>query len=722
MRIDYPRAGRRAPWRFIPSFRQVLLVGFLGFLLCAVAVVVIYERVQIPDPQAFSTSQATVITYADGTTRVGTIGALDRVSVPLSQVPVPVQQAVLAAEDRNFYHEPGVSPTGIARALWVNVRGGELQGGSTITQQYVKNAYLTQARTFSRKIKEIFISVKLGQERSKDQILQDYLNTIYFGRGAYGIEAASRAYFGKDVSQLTVTEGAVLAASIRSPAGYDPTKHPQAAKARWNYVLDGMVKTDWLTPAERASAVYPAVQVRAVSSLAGPNGYLIAAVQNELQQHGFTEDQILRGGLKVVSTYDPVAQQAALASVNAMVGNGKVPADVRTALVSVQPGTGAVRAMYGGADYQTRQFNDATMSIPPMGSTFKAYVLAAALSKGISLDSFFDGSSPQTIAGRTVHNDSDEQFGPINLVTATAHSVNTVFVQLGITVGVKNVISAARVAGLPASDPLSANASMLLGSDSAHPIDQAASYATFAANGTYAAPHFVQEVRTSSGRLLYSAKAASRAAFTPAIASDVNYALGQVISSGTGTQAAIGRPAAGKTGTTSGNVSAWFVGYTPQLSTAVAMFRDNNAPLQGIAGYSQIYGGTLPAKMWSAFMTGALAGQPVQQFPPRASVGVPLSPSPTPTPSPTLPLTPSPTTTPLLTPCPTPGPGVPVVSGCPTTLLTPSATPTPTLTSPSGPASSLTPRGRPSRTPTPTPTTSSRPRITPTPTRSSPSP
>ncbi len=323
-----------------------------------------------------------------------------------------------------------------------------------------------------------------------------------------------------------------------------------------------------------------------------------------------------------------------------------------------------------------------------------------------------------------MHNDSDEQFGPINLVTATAHSVNTVFVQLGVDVGVNNVIRSARAAGLPTSDVLSANASMLLGSDSAHPIDQAASYATFAANGTYAAPHFVQEVHSATGKLLYSAKVATRAAFTPAIASNVTYALSQVISSGTGTQAAIGRPAAGKTGTTSGNVSAWFVGYTPQLSTAVAMFRDGNAPLQGIAGYSQIYGGTLPAKMWSAFMTGALAGQPVQQFPARAPVGVPLSPSPTPTATPT----------PSSTACPTPGPatgsGAPVLTGCPTASLSPSPSATVTTT-PSGPVSSLSPTGKPTHTPKPKPTTtpkrtptpkptatsSGRPRFTPTPRR-----
>src|SRR3954447_15610462 len=240
-----------------------MLWGVLAaFAFAVVLVGIAYAATSIPNPNSFATAQATTIYYKDGKTVMARFGNTSRIDVPLSKVPMDVRHAVLAAEDRNFYDEPGISPTGIMRAVWVDLRGGDIkQGGSTITQQYVKNAYLTQARTFSRKVKEILIAVKLGNSRSKQQILEDYLNTIYFGRGAYGIEAATRAYFGvhTDVSELNAAQGAVLAALISSPDAYDPQKHPEAAKARWRYVVDGMQKKDWLTADQAARLAYPHV-------------------------------------------------------------------------------------------------------------------------------------------------------------------------------------------------------------------------------------------------------------------------------------------------------------------------------------------------------------------------------------------------------------------------------------------------------------------------------
>jgi membrane peptidoglycan carboxypeptidase len=466
--------------------------------------------------------------------------------------------------------------------------------------------------------------------------------------------------------------------------------------SRWNYVLDGMVKKGWMNPAARTAASYPTdlQPIGSSSALSGPNGYLISTVQAELQEHGITENQLNRGGLRIVTTFDAGTQQAALQAVTSVVGNGKVPDDVRTALVAVEPGTGKVLAMYGGPDYVTRPFNDATQSIPPMGSTFKPFVLAAALESGMPLSTRFNGRSPQTIAGQKYVNDSGEQFGDINLVTATAHSVNTVFVQLGEKVGVRKVIDAAHAAGLPPSTKLSANGSMLLGSDSTHPIDEAAAYATFAAKGVYAKPYVVQSVTDASGKVLYQAKAQTQKAFSAGVAADVAYAMQQVIKSGTGTSAKIGRPAAGKTGTTSGNVSAWFTGYTPQLSAAVTMFRDNNAPLAGIAGYSQIYGGTLPAKMWAAFMKAALAHQKVEQFPPPANVGAPPSSAP---PSSAPPSSAPPSSAPASPPpSGSAPPHSPPPSGAPTRTPSKSPTSTPTSTgaaAPSKPAAGAKPSG-----------------------------
>jgi membrane peptidoglycan carboxypeptidase len=645
-----------------------------------------YALVNVPSPSTISLAQAATVYYSDGKTPLGEVGARNRESVPLSQVPKSVQHAVLAAEDRNFYSEPGVSPLGILRAALVDIRHLDfVEGGSTITQQYVKNAYLTHERTISRKAKEFFIAIKIGRTHSKDQILQDYLNTIYFGRGAYGIQAASKAYFDKDVSALSPAEGAVLAASIQAPSYLDPAAHPKAAKDRWNYVLNGMVKEGWMSAADRATATYPTdvVPIGRSRGLAGPNGYLVASVESELEAHGISENEVNRGGLKIVTTFDKASQDAAVNAVTSLVGAGKVPADVRTALVAVAPGTGNVRAMYGGSDYLTRPFNDATQSIPPMGSTFKPFVLAAALKSGIPLSATFKGRSPLTIAVHKYVNDSGEQFGNINLITATAHSVNTVFVQLGVKVGLDKVIDAAHAAGLPESTKLSRNASMLLGSDSTHPIDEAAAYATFAAGGIYAKPHVVEKVTDAGGDVIYQAKPQRTKAFAPDVAADVSYALQQVVKSGTGTAAAINRPAAGKTGTTSGNVSAWFTGYVPQLSTAVAMFRDNNAPLQGIAGYSQIYGGTVPARIWSAFMKGALVNTKPVPFPAaQASAPPPSSAPPSSPPASTAPASPSVTPSAVSSPSPSGGSGPPG-SVSPSPSSSPSRSLTPTQTSPS---------------------------------------
>jgi membrane peptidoglycan carboxypeptidase len=505
VRIDYPRAGRQGVRRFVPSWRLLLGLSGIGVVFVVGLFALGYALVKVPSPSSISLAQSASVFYSDGTTPLGHVGARNRESVQLSQVPISVQNAVLAAEDRNFYSEQAVSPTGILRAVLVDLKDRDfVEGGSTITQQYVKNAYLTQQRTLTRKFKEFFIAIKIGRTHKKPEILQDYLNTIYFGRGAYGIQAASQAFFGKDVSKLTTEEGAVLASSIQAPSYLDPALHLSAAEFRWNYVLDGMVKKGWLTPAARAAAKYPTdiESAAATSDLTGSNGYLLATVETELESHGISENQINRGGLKIVTTFDQPTQQAALAAVDKVVGNGRVPADVKTALIAVQPGTGKVLAMYGGSDYLTQPFNEATQSIPPMGSTFKAYVLAAALKSGIPLTKTFSGKSPQTIDGQVYHNDSNESFGQVNLVAATAQSVNTVFVNLGETVGVDKVAAAAYAAGLPSSVALSKNGSMMLGSDSAHPIDAAAAYATFAAGGKYVQPYVVQSVTDSSKCLL----------------------------------------------------------------------------------------------------------------------------------------------------------------------------------------------------------------------------
>ncbi len=641
--------ARRRRLRLLPhTFRQWLatLVGLLALFVLAVGIA--YAATGLPNANALSTQQATLIYYADGHTVLGRLGALNRVSVPLTKVPEHVRLAVLAAEDRNFYSEPGISFTGIARALWTNLRGGDVQqGGSTITQQYAKNAYLTQQRTLSRKLKEIFISVKLSQDRSKNEILADYLNTIYFGRGAYGIQAASQAYFGKDVSRLTVAQGAVLAAVIRSPSYYDPAQNPEQAKRRWQYVLDGMVKQHWLDPAEAAATRYPTVMApRPVSTGGdGPNGYIVAAVKRELAQQGFGEERLNIGGYKVVTTIDKTAQDAAVAAERSILPPS--PHGPLSALVSVQPGNGAIRAMYGGADYANpaypKSFYNLATDFPRQpGSSMKPYTLIGALQAGVGLGSTFDGKSPQTFAGGyVVHNSGGEQCPSCRLDEALAKSVNTVFVPLALKVGPAKVAHVAHQAGIPDSVHLSDNlAGITLGIDSVPVIDQAVGYATIAAQGVRAKPYLVAEVSNASGDRVYTAHPHTDRVFDPAVMSDTTYAMTKVLDCGTGGtacgKALPGRPAAGKTGTTDRNQNAWFIGFTPQLATAVWIgMPDPNMTIPSIGSSAgEVFGGGPPAQIWQQMMTAALAGKPVMDFPPPAHVGTDINSAPSPTATP----------------------------------------------------------------------------------------
>jgi hypothetical protein len=360
---------------------RVLLLGSLAAVLVVAAVVgTVYARTEIPEPNAEATAATVRILYEDGS-EIGRVGAQNRIPVSLDQVPEHVQLAVLAAEDRGFYTEPGISPRGIARALLTNVRGGGVQqGGSTITQQYAKNAFLTAERTYSRKVKEVFIALKMSRQLEKDQILEDYLNTIYWGRQASGIGVAARTYFGTDdVSTLTVAQGAVLAASIRSPGNYDPTEDPERAQARWEYVLDGMVEQGWLTQEERAAQVYPAVlapgQGVRNNDLTGPKGHVIRQVQSELAARGFDEQRLSDGGLVVRTTIRKAAQEAAVAPCRTSPARrrGGRPAG---ALVSIEPSTGAVVAYYGGATGTGFDFANNTGTGRQPGSTFKPFVLA----------------------------------------------------------------------------------------------------------------------------------------------------------------------------------------------------------------------------------------------------------------------------------------------------------------------------------------------------------
>ena len=608
----------------------IFLAGF-GFIAGATLFAFAWFTVSIPDPNAYVNSQSTVIQYSNGS-EIGRVGTQNRQILPLAKIPLRLRYAVMAAEDRNFYANRAFSPTGIARALLNNLRSGDLtgEGGSTITQQYAKTAFLSPSRTIQRKIKELVISLKLENALSKDQILENYLNTIYFGRGSYGVQTAAQQYFNRNAHQLSISQSAVIASILRSPGYYDPSLSKENAvrlENRFAYVIQGMLDQKWITEAEAKDAKFPRVAPRTTSGqLSGPKGYIIDAVQKELSKLGFTQDQLLVGGYVIKTTLDQRAQQAAVDAVNKFTP-ADAPENLHTALVAIRPGTGEVIAMYGGKDYVVRQLNDATQSIALAGSTFKPFALIASLEAGIPMTSMWNGDSPQTFddLGRPyeVSNYGDEGWGQVDLLTATQHSINTVFVPLGMKAGLDKVVDAARRAGIPENVAMIATPSVALGVASPHVIDVANSYATFAAQGVYSKPYMVASVTGSNKGLLYQGRAQTQEVFTKEVMADLTYALKSVVNGGTGSAAlALGRPAAGKTGTSQSNASAWFSAYTPQLAASVALFRDSaSESLNGIGGLTSVTGGTFPARIWTYFMKGALKDEPIMSFPAPANIG-----------------------------------------------------------------------------------------------------
>ncbi len=635
----------------------VLAVGFsfvAGVFLFGFA----YFTVSIPDPNAYVNSQSTIIQYADGS-EIGRIGSENRTVVTLAEIPVQVRNAVMAAEDRSFYSNRAFSPTGIARAIWNNLKGGSLQGGSTITQQYAKTAFLTPQRSIQRKLKELVIAIKLENQFTKDQILENYLNTIYFGRGSYGVQTASQVYFGTTVDQLTTAQAAILASLLRSPGLYDPgfkKENLPRLEQRFKYVINGMVDAKWLTKEDAAKVKFPVINPRISSgALAGPKGYVISWVEHELNALGFTDEQLLIGGYIIKTTLVKDAQEAAVAAVNKE-APVKAPDNLHIGLVAIKPGTGEILAMYGGKDYLKYQFNAATQGIASGGSSFKPFALVAALEQGIPLTSIWNGDSPKVYddgIGRAyvVNNYGGETWGDISLLTATEHSVNTIYVPLGIKVGVEKVVDVARRAGIPTTVEMIAAPSVTLGASSPHVIDLANAYATFAAQGVHAKPFIINEVQGPNKGILYQGRIQAQEVFSKDVMADLTYALHQVTISGTGAivGARLNRPAAGKTGTSNDNASAWFNGYTPEVAASVSFYRDDaTQTLNGIGGLTSVTGGSFPARIWAEFVKGYLGNAPIQNFPPAANIGgtepinminaVPqmdpalIPPSPTPTP------------------------------------------------------------------------------------------
>ncbi|TXH43587.1 MAG: penicillin-binding protein [Actinobacteria bacterium] len=621
-RVDYPRAARSGVWRWVPSWRQAAAALGLVVLAAVGAVLIAIAVVRVPQPNDIALAQTTTLYWNDGTTVLGRIGAANRTSVALDQVPEQVQQAVLAAEDREFYDHTGFSPVGIVRAVWHNVSdGGDTQGGSTITQQYAKNAFLTQDQTFSRKLRELILSVKLELTTSKAQILADYLNTVYYGRGAYGIEAAAQAYFGVPAADLSVEQGAVLAALLQSPSALSPENNPQALRARWAYILDGMVDEGWLTADARTAMRFPEVAdfQPPTDYTKGSDGYLFAAAQQQLLSMGYSGDSLNSAGLNVVTTFDRRVQAAAVTAVDAAPpayrSNG-----VRIGLAAVDPHSGAVPALYGGPDYQLNRTSAASELRGLGGSSFLPFGLAAGLNQGLTLDSDYSGASPVTVDGATVANAGGESYGKVTLLYATVHSLQTPYVQMNDQIGAAATRDAAVSAGIPAGTPgLNDEVTNVIGEAAPTALEAAGAYGTFAARGERVRPSVIQQVREPSGDVTFRLSPATERAFDADVADRVTAALRRVVTYGDGAAANTGaQPLAGKTGVSTGLLSEWFVGYAPQLAAAVMVVRQDSAgnpiTLSGVGGANELNGAEVPARIFGDFMGDALAGGPVEPF------------------------------------------------------------------------------------------------------------
>jgi membrane peptidoglycan carboxypeptidase len=689
-----PGAKRQVNWKWV---RRGLILALVAFVVLPIVTFsMAYMIVDVPQPGDMRTNQVSTILASDGSTEIAKIVPPEgnRVDVDIDQVPQHVRDAVIAAEDRDFYSNPGFSVTGFLRAIKNNLFGGDTQGGSTITQQYVKNALVGSQRAgvggIVRKAKELVISTKMSSEWSKDQVLQAYLNIIYFGRGAYGISAATKAYFNKPVEQLTVSEGALLAALIQRPSGLDPAVNPEGSATRWNWVLDGMVTTGKLSASDRAAQVFPptvpADQYRAESQTTGPNGLIQREVTRELLDLFNIDERTLNTqGLQITTTIDPTMQKAAEQAVDKTL-NGQDP-DMRAAVVSIDPKTGGVKAYYGGTDAQGFDFAQAGLQT---GSSFKVFALVAALEQGIGLGYQVD-SSPLNINGITIGNVEGEGCGTCSIAEALKRSLNTSYYRLMLKLknGPVDVAAAAHQAGIADSFPgvdhtLSEdgkggppNNGIVLGQYQSRPIDMASAYATLAASGIYHAPHFVQKVVDSAGQVLFDAsdkETGGDQRIDKAVADNVAAAMQPIAGYSNGHNLAGGRVSAAKTGTTQlgdtgANKDAWMVGFTPSLATAVWVGTTRgDKPLTNKSG-GPVWGSTLPSDIWKSTMDKALDGTTKETFPKPTEIGgyagVPAAPPPPPPPS--------------APPEPTPGevvqPGVEVAPGITIPLGPPSTVP-----------------------------------------------
>lgn len=639
--------------KILGTFFGLCLLGMLSF-------VVLYMVVDVPEGNAAAKLQSNVYKYRNGEV-IARTGELNREVVDLEKVPKDVQRTFVAAENKSFYKDKGVDFKGTARGLINTVSGKGKQGGSTITQQYVKNYYLTADQTVTRKLKELVISLKVDQNKSKDYILAGYINTSYYGRGAYGIQAAAQAYYGVDAEKLDVSQGAYLAALLQAPSQYDWTsatdESQKLVKARWNYVLDNMVEENWLPASEREKLKFDVPEPpKAAPGLEGQAGYLVKEAKDEVMKAGhLSEEQFDAGGYTITLNVDKKKQRLLEKAVDKKLNDQldpdkrKADARVQAGAASVDPKTGKVLAMYGGEDYVKHYTNNATRRDYQPASTFKPLILAAALENGaktqsgrpITANTVYDGTSERPVKGSDVAfappNEDDKSYGPVTVQKAMNKSINSVFAQMGVDVGMDEVLETAGKLGMDVED-LPAVPAQTLGTMGASPLEMAGVYATLDNHGKKVTPQIVASVEHKD-RTIELPDAIGEQVVERGTADSLTSVLTGVVDDGTGR--AVRSPVqdvAGKTGTSDDNKSAWFVGYTPKLVTSVGLFGEGAAgtaeeskqvSMKGAGGLPRVDGGSFPAQIWAAYTFDAM-GSP-SEFDLDTSMGAAIAPPPEPT-------------------------------------------------------------------------------------------
>lgn len=622
--------NRRSHRRIQKNFRTkhpilfwALIVVFTPIILGILTVAWMYVTTDIPQPDKIAMADKTKVYYADGKTEIGSFAEQNREIINCSVLKPYVGNAIIASENRSFYKDGGIDLKGIGRAIIHNVTSKGRWGGSTITQQYAERYYLGETKTYLGKLHEAILALKIAQTQDKNTVLCNYMNTIYLGRGAYGIQAAAKAYFGVEAKDLTLSQAAMLAGIIPAPSSWDPAIMPKEANMRFKRVLRIMREDKYITSEEYKNAKMPqTINQTKQNMYAGPQGYLLQMVRSELTSGGaFTKEDLDTGGYRIITTIDKTKQDLMFNVASPTAGaRGITPQGVQTGAMSVNPKDGSIISVYAGDDYLSKPLNNATQALYEPGSTMKPFALIGAIQAGTNLNTLFNGNTGLKFKGinKPVNNFANTNWGIINLYKATANSVNTPFMALQEKLGQKGVANTAVLAGLNAQRVNGKNPFTVLGNDPVHISEIARAYSTIANQGRRPDLHIVSSVKNPDGKEFYRAPTVGKQVFAAADMALAIKAMQGVVQYGTSPEVrGVGKPIAGKSGTANDASACSFVGFTPSVLTVFAIWhpdaQGNPLPVPTFRGYPGGIG--YSAHLFTRYMRAALAGTAAEKFP-----------------------------------------------------------------------------------------------------------